>query len=184
MKVTIPALALEELEMIDSPQWSVSADELVDWVNQIVERFLPHPEPESGRVSLALSVRSLRHYQTLGCIDAPVREGREARYKFRHYLQALLVRKLLWERVPADTIGSLLAGKTTDQYKKLLLDGIEIQAVSADRTLPEVLSGVPQSWLRIPLIKGVEVHLSPNHFSFKEADMPHLLQAFEKALRG
>lgn len=184
MKIRIPRSALDELELVDSPEWSVSAEELVEWVNQTAERFLPDSENENGRVKQAFSLRSIRHYQTLGCIDAPQREGREARYGFRHYLQALLVRKLLWERLPAERIVTLLSGKTVEQYKQLLLEGIEILAVPADRSSATVaVAGEPQNWLRLPLTDGLEVHLCPAFFRLKKSDVPGLLSAFEKLVR-
>ncbi|HEY1048201.1 MAG TPA: MerR family transcriptional regulator [Prosthecobacter sp.] len=184
MKIRIPPSALDELELVDSSEWSVSADELVEWVNQTAERFLPDAGNENGRVKQAFTLRSIRHYQTLGCIDAPEREGREARYGFRHYLQALLVRKLLWERLPAERIVTLLAGKTEEEYKQLLLDGIEILAVPVDRSATvQTTNNLPQSWQRLVLADGLEVHFCPALLQLEKSGIPGLLSAFEKALR-
>ena len=185
-KIIIPASALLELDQVEASDCSVSAQELVDWVNHIVERFLPDDgEATSGRVSQELGLRSMRNYQTMGCIDAPFKKGREARYGFRHYLQALLVRKLIWERVPSEQIVTMLQGRSTAEYKELLLNGIEIVAqpgkfISNPNT---VFIKSPQAWLRIPLASGIEVHLNMEISSLKNSDLPALERAFEGIIR-
>jgi hypothetical protein len=127
MLIQIPTTALKKLQQLEDEDWSVSAQELVDWVNRTAEQFLPsESEGRSLRVSDSLRLRSMRHYQTLGCIDAPAREGREARYGFRHYLQALLVRKMLWQRVPSEKMARIRSPRTISEYKNLLLQGIEL----------------------------------------------------------
>jgi hypothetical protein len=185
-KIIIPASALLELDQVEASDCSISAQELVDWVNHIVERFLPDDgEAASGRVSQALGLRSMRHYQTLGCIDAPFKKGREARYGFRHYLQALLVRKLIWERVPSEQIVRMLQGRSTAEYKELLLDGIEIVAQSGKfkSNTDSAFINSPQAWLRIPLALGIEVHLNKEITSLKNSDLPALERTFESVIR-
>lgn len=72
---------------------------LMAWMNDAVERFFPEAnEGIDKRVSNTFTVRTPRHYQTLECLDAPEKDGRRAIYGFRHYLQALLIRKLLYLR--------------------------------------------------------------------------------------
>ena len=81
--ISIPSLALVELDQVAqmSPQFSM--EDLVDWVNNAVARFYPEAN-DSGdkRVSSSFTVRTLRHYQTLGCLDAPEKDGRSAIYGF------------------------------------------------------------------------------------------------------
>ena len=42
--------------------------------------------------------RLLRHYVSMSVVDKPVREGREAKYNFRHLLQYLTARRLLKQK--------------------------------------------------------------------------------------
>ena len=101
--IQLPDSVIRELEEVEALEFSVGLDELIGWVNGVVAHYAPEAEQGgSGRVSPAFTARSFRHYQTLGCIDPPHKDGRMARYEFRHYLQALLIRKLLWDRVPAE----------------------------------------------------------------------------------
>ena len=78
------------------------------------------PESPDWRVSRVFTPRSFRHYQTLGCIDPPERAGKQAVYGFRHFAQALLVRRLLAERVPAKRMAGLMAGWSTEEKEGML----------------------------------------------------------------
>lgn len=185
MNIQIPASALDELELLNTSEWKVSGEELVDWINQIVDRFLPSEGPDSGRVSQTLSLRSLRHYQTLGCIDSPKRDGREVRYGYRQFLQALLIRKMLWQRVPADTFVPLLAGKSEAEYKSLLLEDIQVQlAPVTPQSESSAAQSIPVKWHRHSLTQGLEVHICPELFRPTKADISKLVQAFERTLRA
>jgi hypothetical protein len=49
-------------------------------------------------------------------------------YGYRHFVQALLVRKLLWEHLPAERIAGLMAGRSTEEAKRMLFGGVEMVA--------------------------------------------------------
>lgn len=184
MLIQIPQATLKELQKLEDSEWSVSAQELVDWVNHTAERFLPpDSDDKSGRVSQNLSLRAMRYYQTLGCIDAPVRVGREVRYGYRHYLQALLVRKMLWQRVPAAKMASLLPGRTTTDYKNLLLEDIQLVVQPASTKSPSPSQEEPETWKRIFVSEGVELHLRVEGAPIDANSIPALLEKLEAALR-
>jgi len=188
-RISVPAAALRQLDELASTDWTVDADTLVTWVNHVVAHFLPDEEGGSGRVSREFTLRTLRHYQTLGCIDAPVRDGRSASYGFRQYVQALLVRKLIWERVPADRISELLAGRSTAEYRSMLLEGIEITArpvvVSQGTAKPVVKEAdVASQWMRVPLAPGIEAHFRADLERMGARELTLVLETFEKALRA
>jgi DNA-binding transcriptional MerR regulator len=159
-KIRIPESAIAELEAVEEMDWDegIGLQELIDWINQVVERFRPDFIDDNARSSAAFSSRSFRHYQTLGCIDAPRRAGKSVAYGFKHYLQGLVIRKLLWERVPSEQIATLMAGKDTDQLKRLLLDGIEVVAARTDNAVAEFPSE-RGTWKRVLLAPGIELHL-------------------------
>lgn len=184
MIIQIPPSALKELQQLEDDDWSVSAENLVDWVNHTAKKYLPSKSPhKSGRVSENLSLRAMRYYQTLGCIDAPVREGRDVRYGFRHYLQALLVRKMLWQGVPAAKMASLMPSRTIAEYKKLLLEGIQL-VVTPSSTRSALLAGQQsETWRRLLVCDGVELHLNKNSPRLDGKSIPELLEKIEAALR-
>ena len=185
MVIRIPPTALKELQQLEDEDWSVSAQDLVGWVNHTAERFLPqNAEDKSQRVSDSLSLRSMRHYQTLGCIDSPVREGREARYGFRHYLQALLVRKMLWQRVPSEKMAQMLPSRTISEYKNLLLQGIELVVKPTISESSPAFGSGPETWKRLRISEGVELHLHEETGRLAPKSIPILLEKIEAALRG
>ncbi len=184
--IRIPAAAVRELEEVEQMDWTdgVSLTDLLEWINAVVARFRPDEIGTDSRASQEFSPRTFRHYQTLGCIDAPERAGKQVVYRYRHYIQGLLIRKLLWERVPSEKIATLMAGRTTADYKQLLFEGIEIIA------RPSKSSGVsatgPQAaeaWKRIVVVPGVELHLRGDLPKPKPAELKQWISLLETALR-
>jgi hypothetical protein len=124
----------------------------------------------SSRVKLTFTERSFRHYQTLGCIDVPEKCGRMASYGYRHFVQALLVRRLLSERVPSEQILTL-ARRDTKELESMLRDGVEIAARPGDEDADTEsfvsASEVMEVWNRMRLAPGLELHI---HSKFPEVD--------------
>ena len=58
--------------------------------------------------------RLLRHYVSMGVVDKPSREGRDARYGFRHLVQFVAARRLLAEGFPLAKIAKYTGAVTTD----------------------------------------------------------------------
>jgi len=185
--IRIPNSALEELAEVELMDLSLTMDDLVVWVNEVVRRFVPEAgRGDDRRVSGGFTARTLRHYQTLGCLDAPEKVGKEARYGFRHYLQALMIRKLLHERVAAERIQGLMDGRTNDEYKELLFHGIELVARRTDGKAGGTVANDPpvsSAWLRIPVAAGVEIHLREHTARPKPAELKQWLRTIETALR-
>lgn len=159
--IRIPAAALEEFKQVESMDWSdgVRLKDLVDWVNVVAERFRPAAIGEGTRASAEFTERTFRHYQTLGCIDAPERDGKQVVYRFRQYVQALLLRRLLWENLPSAAIATVMAGRTTAELKQLLLEGIEILPRSTAKPKSPPVAAGREAWNRIVIAPGVELHL-------------------------
>ena len=103
---------MRTLQQIDhsAPNWSL--EELVQVANELLPQFLPD-EKAHTRVREEVAPRLIRHYTSQGMLDEPLREGREAKYVYRHLLQVLLVRRLLTEGYGASVINTLARSKTT-----------------------------------------------------------------------
>ncbi len=129
-------------------------------------------------------MRTFRHYQTLGCIDSPERAGKQVVYRFRHYVQALLLRKLLWERMPSEKIAALMAGRGTEELKRLLFDGIEVVARQSDGTTGAATDPEhAEPWKRIVIAPGLELQLRADLPKPKPTEVTRLLALLETALR-
>lgn len=188
--IRLPSSVIRELEKVEALDFSENLPGLLKWVNAVVSAYVPEvDEAGSGRVSPAFTPRSFRHYQTLGCIDPPQKLGKEARYGFRHYLQALLIRKLLWERVPAERIRALLDSRTNADYKAMLFCGVELVAKAAAHTstatagIPGETLPTPAAWMRVAIAPGVELHLREHTKRPKPAELKQWISLLETALR-
>ena len=125
-----------QLARIPASGWSL--DELVAAANALLPEFLPATEQRSGsagKVREEVNARLIRHYASLGLVDENVREGREARYGFRHLLQLLLVRRFLIEGYPAAVIAKLIANKTDAELRALLQGGTSVSVTPANPAL-------------------------------------------------
>ncbi len=167
MKLAKPGI--REFEKVAAMGWGdgVSLDELLSRVNRVASKMLPGlPTTTDSRINPTLVPRTFRHYVTLGCIQPGRREGRRAVYDYRHFLQTMLVRRLLWERVPADRIASLIARKNTWEMERLFLGGVRFVAGSeveptanlanCNRLSEDARSEI---WSRTLVAPGVELHL-------------------------
>lgn len=122
---------LQELALAE-PQWSL--EELVQVANQQLPQFLPE-EKAHTRVREDVTPRLVRHYASQGMLDEPLKEGREARYRYRHLLQLLLVRRLLAEGYGASAIDKLAIAKTNQELEELLQGGVQLTIAPANPAL-------------------------------------------------
>lgn len=164
---------IREFEKVSSKGWDagVPLDELLSRVNQVAAKLLLVGKVVDSRISHTLVPRTFRHYQTLGCIDVPEKHGRNALYGYRHFLQALLVRRLLADGVPARRMQELVSG-SDDGLKRLILGGVEMvmrpggggEAAARPNpyqaTLRACAENTVSAWLRVALGEGIELHLS------------------------
>ena len=148
--------------------------ELLDWIDGVAARFRPDDIGADSRVGEQFTPRTFRHYQTLGCIDAPDRVGKQAVYRFRQYVQALLLRKLIWERLPSEQIATLMRDRTTADLKRLLFQGIEV--VPRQSAPSETRAAGAETWKRVSVMPGVELHI--------RADLAEAASARNERLAG
>jgi DNA-binding transcriptional MerR regulator len=73
-----------------------------------------------GRVSEVPDARTVRYYTTIGLLDRPLMEGRQAWYQRRHVLQILSIKALQSHHLPLAEIQSVLYGKTDQELDSLL----------------------------------------------------------------
>ncbi|RYG95967.1 MAG: hypothetical protein EON58_13110, partial [Alphaproteobacteria bacterium] len=130
---TLTPATIREFVEASQASWRVGVPlvELLARINLVAAVLVGGGSPKApvtGRVKPIFTMRSFRHYQTLGCIDAPERTGKQADYGFRHFVQALLVRRLLWERMSSEQILALMEGRSTEVTKRMLFKGIKMSA--------------------------------------------------------
>lgn len=113
-------------------QWAL--DDFVEVTNQLLPQFLPDGGAES-RIQETVNARLVRHYSTSGLLDKPLKQGREARYTYRHLLQLLVLRRLLAEGYSSGAIGQLVSPKTNHDLEVLLQGGAQLTVEAANPAL-------------------------------------------------
>lgn len=151
------------LEKMQENDPKMRLPKFVERVNSLTERFGRGPGRCDGRVNEEFTGRTVRHYQSKGIIDPPMKEGKEAFYGYRHVLQALLIRRMLMRKISAEKIADFLEGKDNEVYLKLLTEGISMSvgpgtggSIDTEPN-PAVTKG---PWLRLPIIPGLEIHIA------------------------
>ena len=172
----------------------VPLDELLTRVNRVAAKLLPIGDTSVSRISRALVPRTFRHYQTIGCVDAPEKHGRNASYGYRHFLQALLIRRLLCDGVPVRRMPELTTG-STDDLKRMILRGVEMllrpegggeaeaQPSPHQSTQPACAETTVSAWLRVALGEGIEIHLSDKRPQMTSEQRRQMRKRIEELLR-
>ncbi|MGB4560043.1 MAG: hypothetical protein WBI20_15125 [Burkholderiaceae bacterium] len=116
------------------------ADELVRTAQEVAAKMKLPQEGSEG------NERLLRHYVSLGVVDKPIRDGREAMYGFRQLAQYLVARRLLTDGFALAKIARFTSVVTTDELAKylektdstseaeLLVAAFRAEGVASDRT--------------------------------------------------
>ena len=162
--------------------------EFVEVVNGLVERYLPTSRSSNVKLRDAFNPRLVRYYGTFGLISPAERVGKEARYTYLHLLQALVIRRLLFEGFTAPALLKMLAGKGEADYEATLAGNLAVGAVVA-REEPAAVPATPAPsiiWRRVEVAPGLEVHLRadfvpPNTRERREALLRALAEAVAPA---
>jgi hypothetical protein len=130
----------------------------------------------------------------LGCIDVPDKHGRNASYGYRHFLQAMLVRRLLADGVPARRMPELVSGSSVE-LKRLILGGVEMvmrpggggEAAARPNLYQQTLRACAENsvsgWLRVALGEGIELHVSDKRPKLTAEQRRQMLKRIEELLR-
>jgi DNA-binding transcriptional MerR regulator len=148
-------------------------DELSDRVErELGARGLLGAAPDA-RVSAAPDARTVRYYTTLGLLDRPRIEGRQARYGERHLLQLLAIKALQAFDLPLAAIQQRLYGRG-DAELKALVESLAAQARA--HAAPE---------LAVPALRLREIAVEPGvRLIVEEGWRPRDRTALETKIRA
>ena len=168
---------MDRLQQIARQQPEMVLDRFVEVTNDLLSQFLPS-QGSGGRGQEPVNPRLVRYYTTQGWLDRPLKQGREARYTYRHLLQLLVLRRLLAEGYSASSIGGLIGGQGEGVLEDILQGGAHLRVEAAnpalafltqirDRAVSPNLEDSPAApippspatWTRLPLMEGLELHL-------------------------
>jgi DNA-binding transcriptional MerR regulator len=91
-----------------------SADDLIVSAQEVAKILNLDQEATEG------NERLVRHYVSVGVVDKPTREGRDAHYGFRHLVQFVAARRLLAEGLPLAKIAKFTGAAPTDTLTEYL----------------------------------------------------------------
>jgi DNA-binding transcriptional MerR regulator len=129
----------------------ILARKMVEWLKE----YNLLDAQQDGRVSSAPDSRTVRYYTTLGLLDRPYMEGREARYGRRHVLQLLAIKALQGNQIPLSDIQAQLYGKTERELESLL-----VSFAKQKKQTSEI--GQPLIWREIILEPGLKILAEEN----------------------
>ncbi len=133
--------------------------------------------PEDQRIRALPDARTVRYYQSIGLVDRPEREGREAVYGWRHLLQVVAVKRLQLRGEQLARIQTALVGVSTEALESAL----DLSA-ETDRSLPRGVGHPTQApataFVTRELAPGVLVVIDPSRVHDPHA----LLQAMSQSI--
>lgn len=128
-----------------------------------------------ARVSAAPDARTVRYYTTLGLLDRPRIEGRQARYGERHLLQLLAIKALQALDLPLAEIQQRLYGRSDAELKAL------VESFAAEAEARAKAAGPPS----LPAVRLREIALAPGvRLVVEEGWRPRDAAALEARIRA
>jgi DNA-binding transcriptional MerR regulator len=103
--------------MLPAPHWSLS--ELSQEAARMLSQAGLLSAQGDGRVSAAPDARTVRYYTTLGLLDRPALQGRDARYGRKHLLQLVAVKALQTGGQNLADIQQRLYGRTEAELARI-----------------------------------------------------------------
>lgn len=130
--------------------WPYSLEALCNETVRCLEHYGLRDSASDQRVSAAPDGRTVRYYTSLGLLDRPQIEGRQARYSARHLVQLLAVKALQSQDLALADIQKRLYGRSEPE----LLAIIEAAAISRTPTQPAF---TPVVWREITIEPGLKI---------------------------
>jgi DNA-binding transcriptional MerR regulator len=99
---------------------SLTLDELAQEVAGLIKALGLQGAQSDQRVSTVPDARTIRYYTTLGLLDRPVVEGRQARYGRKQVLQLLAIKGMQGLMLPLSQIQSKLYGLNVTELEAVI----------------------------------------------------------------
>jgi DNA-binding transcriptional MerR regulator len=99
---------------------TLTLEQLSETVAHLLEQKGLLAGQQDHRVSAAPDIRTIRYYTTLGLLNRPLIEGRQARYSQRHILQLLAIKALQVLSMPLAEIQARLYGLSDAELESVI----------------------------------------------------------------
>ncbi len=136
---------------------SLSLEELAREVGRLLEQYALLGAQQDNRVAPVPDARTIRYYTTLGLVDRPAIDGRQARYNKRHLLQLVAIKALQALNLPLAEIQSRLYGRSDSELEATLTGLADFWN---QRKPPETVKAV--IWREVIIEPGVKLMVQEN----------------------
>lgn len=141
--------------VIQNPQ--LTLEELRIEVEQALNTYRLLGAQQDHRVSQAPDIRTIRYYTSLGLIDRPTIEGRQAKYGKRHVLQVLAIKALQARLLPLSDIQSRIYGRSDQELEAMLAAFADAAESSPDIEPSKAARVQPVVWREVVVEPGLKV---------------------------
>jgi len=155
---------------------ALTLDELSSEVARELEARGLAGRSTDGRVSAVPDARTIRYYTTLGLLDRPTIENRQARYNRRHVLQLLAVKALQSASLPLAEIQARLYGRSAAELEALLAALAHSEPRREQRAHPVV-------WREVAVEPGLKILAEDSWSSIDESTLVARIAAALRSLR-
>lgn len=147
---------------------TLTLDELSEELGRLLNRHALLGVQNDNRVSPVPDARTIRYYTTLGLIDRPRINGRQAMYGKRHLLQILSIKALQAINLPLAEIQTRLYGRSDSELEALLASLSEFwKQKKHDAPVEPVRS---TTWHEIVIEPGIKIMIQDGWQPQQDAD--------------
>jgi DNA-binding transcriptional MerR regulator len=166
--------------MFAEQHMQLSLEDLSTEVARLLETYGLVAAQRDLRVSAVPDARTIRYYTTLGLLDRPFMEGRQARYGKRHIQQLLAIKALQGLSLPLSEIQARLYGRTDEELESLLSS---LQQQRTESVIPTVR---PVVWQEVVIEPGLKLMVedgwsAQNDINTIEAKIRAVLAALQRS---
>lgn len=139
--------------MVTHKTIELTLEELSAEVASLLEEYSLLGGAQDNRVSPVPDMRTIRYYTSLGLLDRPKVDGRQAKYGKRHLLQVLSIKALQAVGLPLSEIQAKLYGRSDNELELLLGSLSQGRKQQPDR----VAATQPIIWQEVIIEPGLKI---------------------------
>ena len=168
--------------MVMEQHINLSLEELSSEVAHLLETYCLLGGSQDNRISPVPDARTIRYYTTLGLLDRPRMEGRQAKYGKRHLLQVLAIKALQAIGLPLSEVQSRIYGLADAEIEALLVSLSQGKKVAKEPVVRQIV------WREVVIEPGLKLMIedgwSTQNLDLIKEKMAAALAALNNAPNG
>jgi DNA-binding transcriptional MerR regulator len=171
--------------MFTADATSLSLEELAAEAQRLLQQHGLYGAQPDARVSAAPDARTVRYYTTLGLLDRPGYEGREARYGRRHLVQLVAIKALQAQGLSLSEVQQRLYGRS-EQDLLVLAEALAAEAAATGAQI-ELPAAAFRTLHEVSISPGLRLLAEPGWLAAaggNAAALESVLKAVEEKVRA